>query len=283
MNTQIIIKLLFIFILFNSCDGDISLVKISQKPTKRYLNEDGLTVAARIKCPEGFERVKADSNSFTYFLRQLPVKNYDADVTKFDGEPKKAFVHVAVIDIPVGNSGLQQCADSGIRLYAEYLYYSRQFEKIHFNFTNGEVCSWVRYAEGWRVNVNGNETNWVKAAEKDYSYGNFSNYLELVFMYAGSYSLSKEMKFVSMSDIQSGDFLVRPGFPGHVEIIMDVCENKISGEKLFLLAQGFTPAQEIEILKNMDAPQINPWYSAKASPIITPQADFETNTLMRFK
>lgn len=273
----------FVFLFLNSCDGNFSIQSIANKPTHHYLNEGGLTVASRILCPEGFERVQADSNSFTYFLRQLPLKNFEADVKKFDGNPKETYVHVGVIDMPVGKSGLQQCADSGIRLYAEYLYYSGQFEKIHFNFTNGEACSWVRYAEGWRIEVKENETKWYKAAERDYSYGNFSNYLELVYMYAGSYSLSKEMEFVEMCDIRPGDFFVRPGFPGHVEIVMDVCENKTTGEKLFILAQGFTPAQEIELLKNMDAPQINPWYQANTTMVITPQADFESNLLMRFK
>lgn len=266
-----------------SCQGDFTVRTIFHSPATDHLNKDGLTLESRVLCPEGFERVQADSNSFTQFLRRLPLKNYEADVMKFDGVAKQANVHVGVIDMPVGNSGLQQCADSGIRLYAEYLYYSGQFEKIHFKFTNGEACSWVRYAEGWRIEVNNNETKWIKVASKNYSYGNFSNYLDLVFMYAGSYSLSKEMEFIAMEDIQPGDLFVRPGFPGHVEIVMDVCKNRSTGEKLFLLAQGFTPAQEIEVLKNLSEPKLNPWYSIKPSVISTPQADFERGQLMRFK
>ncbi len=237
---------------------------------------------ARISCPKNFERITADSSSFTLFLRRLPLKPYGTDVEFFNGEAKKKFVHVGVIDMPIGNSDLQQCADSGIRLYAEYLYFSDKHTSIHFNFTNGEKCSWVKYAEGWRINIKGNQTEWYKATSRDYSYGNFRDYLDLVFMYAGSYSLSKEMKYVEIKDIQPGDFFVHPGFPGHVEIVMDVCADT-SGEILFLLAQGFTPAQEIEVLKNESEPQINPWYSANTERVKTPQAEFSATELMRFK
>ncbi len=265
-----------------SCDGNYKFLSAS-RPTENYLNKTGLTVESRIICPYGYNRLPADSSSYTFFLRQLPLKPFDTDVEYFNGEAKNKFIHVAVIDMPVGNSDLQQCADSGIRLYAEYLYYADRHKEIHFNFTNGEKCSWIKYAEGWRINVSGNKTEWFKATESDYSYGNFSEYLDLVFMYAGSYSLSKEMKFVPVDEIMPGDMLVHPGFPGHVEIVMDVCVHAETGEKLFLLAQGFTPAQDIELLKNESEPELSPWYSLKTETIETPQAVFNKNELMRFK
>ena len=255
---------------------------ISQ-PTEKYLDTDSNTIVTRINCPTGFERPHAEENSYTSYLRNLPLKPFGEDVTVFDGTPKNRLCHVGVIDMEAGKTDLQQCADSGIRLYAEYLYRTKQYSKIHFNFTNGQNCQYVKYAEGWRMDVDGNKTAWYKATGEDYSYKNFRNYLDLVFMYAGSYSLSKELKTVIKENIQPGDLLVHPGFPGHVEIVMDVCKNIESGEILFLLAQGFTPAQEIEVLENEFSAKRSPWYSINETEIETPQATFEYSELMRFE
>ncbi len=269
-------------ILLAGCEGDVLNKKYLSAPTEKYLDTDSNTLASRINCPKGFERVAAAPGSFAAYLRVLPLKPFGEDVQFFDGTKKNRFCHVGVVDMDVGTTDLQQCADSGIRLFAEYLYRTKQYKRIHFNFTNGTRCDYVRYAEGWRMKVEGNSTEWYKATGEDYGYKNFRNYLDLVFLYAGSYSLSKELGKADIENIQPGDLFVHPGFPGHVEIVLDVCKNPLTGEKLFLLGQGFTPAQEIEVLENEHTPKQSPWYSNRDKRVESPQCGFALNELMRF-
>lgn len=278
------IKILFLSasLFFLSCKGNLFYKNIVSQPTEKFLDPDSNTIYTRINCPIGFERVTAGENTFANYLRNLPLKPFDEDVKLYDGTNKNRLCHVGVIEMEAGETDLQQCADSGIRLYAEYLYHSKQYDKIHFNFTNGQNCEYIKYAEGWRMDVDGNKTAWYKATKEDYSYKNFRNYLDLVFMYAGSYSLSKELIFVKKENIQPGDLFVHPGFPGHVEIVMDVCKNAESGEILFLLAQGFTPAQEIEVLENEVSEKRSPWYSIEETSVESPQFTFFYTELMRF-
>ncbi len=283
MNQYYKIITLIICIGLLSCKGNLFYKNIISQPTESFLDTDSNTIVTRINCPIGFERIFGTENSYTDYLRNLPLKAFEEDVKLFDGTNKNRLCHVGVIAMEAGTIDLQQCADSGIRLYAEYLYNSKQYEKIHFNFTNGENCAYIKYAEGWRISVDGNKTAWYKARGEDYSYNNFRRYLDLVFMYAGSYSLSKELTFVKKENIQPGDLLVRPGFPGHVVIVMDVCKHNESGEILFLLAQGFTPAQEIEVLENEGSSKRSPWYSTDEITVETPQFSFEFSELMRFE
>jgi len=277
------IIILFVCIGLLSCKGNLFYKNIISQSTEKFLDADSNTITTRINCPTGFERVAAGENSFTNYLRNLSLKPYDVDVKLFDGTNKNRLCHVGVINMEAGENDLQQCADSGIRLYAEYLYHLKQYDKIHFNFTNGQNCEYVKYAEGWRMQVDGNKTSWYKSTGEDYSYKNFRKYLDLVFMYAGSYSLSKELIFVKKENIQPGDLFVHPGFPGHVEIVMDVCKNIETGEILFLLAQGFTPAQEIEVLENEVSAKRSPWYSTREESVESPQFTFEYSELMRFE
>ena len=59
--------------------------------------------------------------------------------------------------------------------------------------------------------------------------------------------------------IQPGDIFVYGGFPGHAVTVMAVAKNE-TGKKIFLLSQGYMPAQDIHILKNYNDPDLSPWY-----------------------
>ena len=64
--------------------------------------------------------------------------------------------------------------------------------------------------------------------------------------------------------LKTGDILIIPGSPGHVVFIAGTCENK-KGERLFLLSEGFTPAQSIHLLKNPFDENISPWYKLEVN------------------
>ncbi|HOJ81106.1 MAG TPA: DUF4846 domain-containing protein, partial [Clostridiales bacterium] len=118
--------------------------------TEYLINEEGTTVAERIKPPEGFERVELDAGSFGEFLRNLPLKPHGTKVRYYDGRVKPWDVHAAVIDMDVGEKDLQQCADAVIRLRAEYLFSKGLYDQIHFNFTNGFNAEYKKWMEGYR-------------------------------------------------------------------------------------------------------------------------------------
>ena len=104
--------------------------------------------------------------------------------------------------------------------------------------------------------------------------------MDFVFTYAGTLSLSQCLQPKDIKDIASGDVFILGGSPGHAVMVVDVAENK-AGEKIFLLAQSYMPAQETQILKNNNATTLSPWYSANLSGTLdTPQWTFDAGQLM---
>lgn len=243
------------------------------------------TIESRIAPPEGFVRITVEPGSFQDWLRHLPLKPGRPEVLLYNGEPRaEQSAHVAVIDMDVDKADLQQCADSVIRLRAEYFYSLKDYKAIHFNFTSGDQARFDKYAEGYRPVVVGNHVNWIKTASKNYSYATFRDYLTLVFRYAGTYSLSREM--IPVKDpgkMQIGDVFIHGGFPGHVVLVADMAEDPKNKEKVFLLAQGFTPAQEMHVLHN-PVDRMDPWYPVNkiGDTLLTPQYNFEREELRRF-
>lgn len=249
-----------------------------------YCIPDGKTLAERFPVPSGYKRLPADSSSFAMYLRNLPLKAHGSPVHLYNGGLKgNQNVHVAVIDMDAGTTDLQQCADAVMRLRAEYLYQSGRYEDISFHFTNGFDVPWLKYSQGYRVAVDGNKTSWVKKSKPGAGYKDFRNYLNLIFTYAGSLSLSKEMKPAEMKNIEPGNVLIIGGSPGHAVIVIDVAQHTETGERIFLLAQSYMPAQEIHVLKNPMAEDDNPWYSNTVKETIeTPEWTFSVNDLKRF-
>lgn len=84
---------------------------------------NGNTIESRIKPPAGYIRQPVPSDSFVFYLRNLPLLPSGSKVKLYNGKEKPyqqgAF---AVVDMEIGNRDLQQCADAIIRLRAEYLF-----------------------------------------------------------------------------------------------------------------------------------------------------------------
>lgn len=241
------------------------------------------TIQQRFEAPSGYKRIITTENSFGFYLRNLSLKPQNSLVNYYNGSQKpNRNVYDAVVDLPIGKKDLHQCADAVMRLRADYLYHSKQYDKIHFNFTNGFRVDYSKWAQGYRIKVVGNKTSWVKKEKPSYSYESYWQYLEQVFQFAGTASLSKELKTVSVADISIGDVFIKGGFPGHAVIVVDVAVNE-KGKKVFLLAQSYMPAQEIQILKNPNSLKLSPWYSEDfGNQLITPEWEFSVNQLKRF-
>ncbi|WP_291725295.1 DUF4846 domain-containing protein [Bernardetia sp.] len=241
----------------------------------------------QIPVPQGYSRKQESSDSFGYYLRNILLKPKGSPVKLYSGEYKNyQQVHYRVLDISVGKRDLQQCADAVMRLRAEYLLNTNQKDKISFNYTSGDAAIYQKWATGYRPTIKGNKVSWSLKAKADTSYSNFLKYMDNVFMYAGSASLSKELKSKKIQDIEIGDVLIQGGFPGHAVLVVDVAMDSLTNKKIFLLAQSYMPAQDIHILKNFNNETLSPWYEIPSIPnenIITPEWIFSQEDLKTFE
>lgn len=116
------------------------------------------TVATRIAPPTGYVREACSDHSFTGYLRNLPLMPKGSKVMLYNGKEKaNQSAAYAVIDMEIGNRDLQQCADAVMRLRAEYLWKHKRYGEIKFNFTNGFLAGYKKWAEGNRIKVSGNQ------------------------------------------------------------------------------------------------------------------------------
>lgn len=301
---KIKITFLVLFISFGILSCNLDSTKIKKSYSTEIIEENSITNSIsstkdinqiyQIPLPSkysNYTRKTVSSNSFAYYLRHISLKPQGTPVKLYNGELKYVSdVHYRVLDISVGKRDLQQCADAVMRLRAEYLFKTNQKDKISFNYTSGDAAVYTKWKNGYRPQINGNKVSWILKAKVDTTYSNFLNYMENVFMYAGSSSLSKELKPKNIQDIEIGDVLIKGGFPGHAVTVVDVAINPQTNKKLFMIAQSYMPAQDIHILKNFSPnsnnESISPWYEIpinKTDKIYTPEWTFEQSNLMSFE
>src|SRR5476651_1116202 len=147
-------------------------------------------VLIRFKAPTGYSRSVSNATSFGNWLGHLPLKTVGSRTHTYTGDIARTDAYTAaVIDMSIGNQDLQQCADAVMRLRAEYLFHQKQYNAIAFNLTSGFRCDYLHYADGYRFVSD----KWVLKVAKDYSYPTFIRYMNLVFSYAGTLSLEKEL------------------------------------------------------------------------------------------
>jgi len=267
---------------FQEDSSQVDIESVATQAPYEYFNTQGMTLESRINVPEGYERKSAEEGSLTEFLRTYSLKEHGSPVLLYDGSEKwNQDAHVAVFTLPIEERDLQQCADSVMRVYAEYYFRTEQFEKIRFHFTNGFLAEYSKWREGYRISVEGNQVSWVKSANYDDSYETFVKFMRIVFTYAGTLSMEQESEPISVEEARVGDVILKGGSPGHVVMIVDMCENE-QGEKAFLLAQGYMPAQEFHVLKN-PLHEENPWYYEEelTGSIRTPEYGFGEGCLKR--
>lgn len=289
-----IIFFLFALSMLNACSDSVAKSKVVSQGTPVVLKNSyswmsnyqiNNALVNRVKVPEGYKRISVGSGSFADWLRYLPLKEGKPSVKLYNGKLKgNQNVHEAIVDIDVGTTDIQQCADAVMRMRAEYLYSIKDYKNLHFNFTSGHSVGFEKWSQGYRTKIKGNSVTWVKSAEKNDSYKTFRSYCNTIFNYAGTSSLSKELKKVdNVKNIQIGDVFIVGGFPGHAVLVVDICEHISTKEKLFLIQQSYMPAQEIHVLKNYNNNQLSPWYSINFGEILeTPEWNFQKNQLMRW-
>lgn len=250
--------------------------------TKSLVNASGETLESRISVPAGYTRVPAEAGSLGAFLRAYPMKPDGSPVLLYDGRERGTNDHAAVFAMHLEPLDEQQCADSVMRIFAEYFRATGQEDRIKFHFVSGFLCDWNTWKQGYRVSVSGDSASWVKKTGPDASDESFERYLTMVFAYASTLSMGDEAVPITLPELQIGDVFLRSGAPGHVTMVVDMCEK--GGKKAFLLAQGYMPAQEFHVLKNLRHPE-DPWYyeDEVVYPFETPGQTFAEGTLKRMQ
>ena len=257
-----------------------------EEMTKPLLvNYDKATIRTRFSPPKGYVWQTEEMGSFGEFLVNFPLYPEHFPVRDYRQIPiENQNKHAAVLKIDVGEKNLQQCADAWMRLYAEYLWKKKEFDKIEFQFTSGQKLSWNDYKNGIRTKESGDQVIFHKSAKADDSYKNFRSYLNLVFNYAGTISLDRESEpILRNQDIKTGDFLITPGSPGHSVFVVGIAKNS-AGKRLYLLAESFMPAQDIHIIINPFNSKISPWYelNVNAPKTYTAKYIFNPTSIKRF-
>lgn len=279
--------ILAFLLLFSSCDFSEEVIQTATEvaESQKVINTQGMTVVSRFIPPNNFTRKEVTENSYDFYLRNLPLHPAGKKVALYNGNLKaNQRAQAAVIKMDVGKQDLQQCADAIMRLRAEYLYKQKKYADLHFNFTNGFNAKYSIWKNGKGIAVNGNQVNWVNSSKSNGSYESFRRYMNKVFMFAGTASLEKELKQKALKNIEAGDVFIKGGHPGHAVIVIDIAQDQ-NGDKVFMLAQSYMPAQEIHILKNPTNASISPWYklSEITNAIETPEWTFYSNQLRSFE
>jgi hypothetical protein len=254
----------------NSKNGDGTIQRSTNEKLKDFIaiNSEGTKVCTRFNVPNGFERVKSDSNSFASYLQNLPLKKDGSLVYTFNGNIKQNDgIYLGVLDLPIGKKDLHQCADAVMRLRAEYLYSQKKYNEISFLTASGKKFSYTIWLNG-------------KIPNKT----NFWEYLEALFNVANTTSLNKQLKSKPIEKLDIGDVFIYPWqgrMFGHAIIVVDKCVNS-EGKVKFILAQSFMPAQEIQILDNPNEIG-SPWYNLHFGETLdTPEIDFTKDQLKSF-
>ena len=244
-----------------------------------------VALSARFPAPAGFTRVPVEKGSFAAWLRGLPLRTDRTSVLAYDGSEIDAPA-AATVALDVGERDLQQCADTAIRLRAEYLWASDQADTIAFSFTSGDLAKWKDWRQGERFEIGDHEVTRTRKAKKSASRETFHAYLNTVFMYAGTRSLVKDMQSVGDDEpIEAGMVFDQGGSPGHAVMILDVAGSE-DGRRVALVGQGYMPAQEMHVLEDQGAHVLDGVWFLLPGPgesLDTPSwKPFERSALLRF-
>jgi hypothetical protein len=187
--------------------------------------------------------------SFGAWLRTLPlapagtpVKSYLGRVVLPPDHPNLA----AVVAIDIGNVDLQQCADSVIRLHAEWQYAEGRRDQS-YRAASGAAMPFARWARGERLVPDGMGFAWKASGRADAGRASFRRWLDGVFAFANTGSLARDGEPVAPDDLRPGDFVVQAGSPGHAVLVLDVA--RAGDRRALLLGQGFMPAQSFQVLR----------------------------------
>jgi Domain of unknown function (4846) len=205
-------------------------------------------IAARFAPPRGFTRVPIAAGSWSEWLRNLPMRAAGTPVRSLGRDvilPGESPLLAGVVDIDVRRN--QECADTILRLWAEYLRSAGRDAEIVFHATSGDRLSWIEWRSGIRPRLAGNRLRCSRRAQPDFSRASYDGFLACVFSYCGTLSLAAGGRAVRVADAAIGDFFVHGASPGHAVLIADLARDD-AGQLTALLIEGYMPAQSVYVM-----------------------------------
>ena len=252
-------------------------------PWLAHAGAAGQALGARFPVPAGCRRVAVAAGSWGEWLRFLPLRPVGTKARLYNGALKdRQDVVAAVVDIDAGTQDLQQCADAVIRLRAEYLF-SHDPNKVHFHLTTGYDFWFSDFVAGKTFKVSGEEVVPATRPAEAATHAALARYLIPTFGYAGTLSLSRELRPKVLTAMLPGDVLIHGGAPGHAVLVVDVAENPATHQKFMLLAQSYMPAQDIHVLREEYG--ASAWFPVgpASTAVSTPEWEFRTDELAGFE
>lgn len=203
----------------------------------------------RFAVPPGHVRVPLEAGSFGAWLRGLPIRLDRTGVRSYLGEEITAPA-AAVVALDLGRGDLQQCADTILRLHAEYLWASGRADGAAYHLTSGDLWRFKDWVAGEVVTARSSRVTRSPGPPRAADHPSFRRWLQRLFVWAGSRSLATDSRPVGAFEaIRPGDLFLDPGSPGHAVLVLDVAAVE-GGARVALLGQGFMPAQELHVLES---------------------------------
>lgn len=252
------------------------------------IEESGMSLASRINPPMGYSRIFETEDSFASFMRKYPLKMAGAPVMLYNEEERTDANAAAVLDIALGKKNHEGPAGAVARLFAEYLFEEQEYDEISFTLGRGFDFTFDKWRQGKKLKADGNNLSWVNGGEDSNGEDNFKAYLTTLFVYISMSSLSSDLERV---DVDSQPIAVGDVFIGENEagkeiamMVADICQNDETGERMMLLVQGGSPAQQLHVVDNPYDASIAPWYSCEFDTTLrTPEVDADIEDRYRFK
>lgn len=213
-------------------------------------------------------RTEFENGSFPKWLRQRELLPAGSPVLDYRGreykKPDDSTV-AYVMNIDIHNRRNEQCMDILIRLYADYLWHSKQAEELALPLPGGQLLEWAAWKQGWRPRFKGINVNMVQEKPADSSYQNFENYLKLIYSESHTQQFYHLYSRISPGEVRPGDFIVIRGSKSHAVMVVDVISDQ-NGRKKVLIGHGDTPACQFHILAGKNTI----WFDVGSSEEIIP-------------
>jgi len=256
-------RLLASFLLFLLVSNAFSQESIFLQPS--YYNLQNFdTIEKLFPPPAGFTRVNVQPNSFSEYLRNMPVLADSFNVRDFQDRIKvKSGDSTLAGVVPVNIKGrrLVQCMDIIVYLHADFLHKTGNLNSMEYPLPDGTLFSWNEWKTGYREVFERIRFVKKKVAAADSSERNRRIYLNRLFNYSDTQTFYHYYSEVEVSKILPADFIVKKGKRKHAVLIVDIAENAL-GEKVALIGQGDTPACQFYLLKDKKG---NPWFEVSGA------------------
>jgi len=199
-----------------------------------------------------YHRIRAEPGSFAAWLRQLPLKKCNLPVLDYRGRIFKTTgdsVVGFIVDLDIKGRRLEQCMDILVRLYADYLWQSRQVADLVLPLPGGYRLAWADWRKGFRPSFKGIEVQLNLSTKADSSETSFRRFLNTVFAESHTQQFYYAYKPIAPEKVAIGDFIVKKGTKGHAVIVADMAVNQ-HGDLIALVGNGDTPACQFFLINS---------------------------------